>query len=97
MLTGLLFWLLEACLASKLKKIKCTYPHHLIILAGSLHQDVILPLLPISNLIILSLITYLIRLIDGFLFLFLIDGYLFLYLIDGYLFLYLINSYLFDH
>jgi len=40
-------------------------------------QVVILPLLPIFNLVILSLIAYLIRLIDGSLFLFLIDGYLF--------------------
>ena len=41
--------------------------------------DVILPLLPIFDLVILSLIIYLIRLIDGSLFLFLTDGYLFDY------------------
>jgi len=45
MLTGLLFWLLEACLASELEKIKCTYLRHLVILAGSLHQDDLAPAL----------------------------------------------------
>jgi hypothetical protein len=39
MLTGLLFWLPEARLASDLEKIECTYPRHLIILASSLCQD----------------------------------------------------------
>ena len=36
MLTGPLFWLPEARLASELKKIERAYPRHLVILAGSL-------------------------------------------------------------
>jgi hypothetical protein len=39
MLTGLLFWLPEACLVSELEKIERAYLCHLIILAGLLHQD----------------------------------------------------------
>jgi hypothetical protein len=39
MLTGLLFWLPEARLASELEKIERAYPRHLVILAGSLRQD----------------------------------------------------------
>jgi hypothetical protein len=45
MLTGLLFWLPEACLASELEKIERAYPCHLIILAGSLRQDNLAPAL----------------------------------------------------
>jgi len=38
-LTGLLFWLPEARLASELEKVERAYPRHLVILAGSLRQD----------------------------------------------------------
>jgi hypothetical protein len=38
-LTGLLFWLPEARLASELEKIERDYPRHLVILAGSRRQD----------------------------------------------------------